>query len=530
MPAEYDAIIIGSGFGGACVAYPLLRAGWRVLMLERGEWLVRGPDNWRPEAVRDLSPHYDSSTPYELTGETRGQAGSIHCVGGASVFYGGASMRYREADFTPTPEERQAGAAWPYSYLELEPYYTAAEQMIGVAGLSGSDPTEPFRSAPYPHGLPPLSRVGQRMADASERSGFHPFRLPLAINFVAGSTRDTCVRCSTCDCYPCAVGAKNDVASALLPGLLANGLELITGTAAVRIRVSGRRATGVDCLHTASRTRVGYSARHVIVAAGALASPHLLLASGLADQHASGRFVGRMLMRHVNAIVFGVFADRLDPAREFHKEIGINDFYFGHPSVAEPRGKLGTIQQVHGPPAGLVRMGLPDPLGSLGSKLLGRMTGLIAIANDQPQASNRLELLKTTSHLGLPNARVHHRYSARDRAARAALVEVAKTVLREAGALVTFSLPVRTFSHAMGTVRIGSDETRAPLDPDGRLRGVDNVLVADASVLPTSAGVNPSLTIAATALRIGCRLAGVSPAGSQASPAKLTRRKELFDV
>jgi choline dehydrogenase-like flavoprotein len=360
--------------------------------------------------------------------------------------------------------------------------------------------------------------------------GHQPFRLPLAINYAASSARNACIRCSTCDCYPCAVAAKNDVASALLPALLANGLELVTGTAAVRIRVSGHRATGVDCVHTATGAPVHYSARHVIAAAGALATPHLLLASGLAQQHASGKLIGRTLMRHVNAVVFGVFPNRLDPAREFHKEIGINDFYFGHPSISEPHGKLGTIQQVHCPPPGLVRTGLPRPMGDAGTKILGHMTGFIVIANDQPQAANRVELMQATNQLGSPAARVHHRYSARDRAARAALVRVAKTVLSEAGALLTFSLPVRTFSHAMGTVRMGREELHAPLDADGRLRGVNNVLVADASVLPTSGGVNPSLTIAATALHTGCRLAGVSLGGSFERPVSITSRKELLNV
>jgi choline dehydrogenase-like flavoprotein len=530
MSAEYDAIIIGSGFGGACVAYPLLRAGWRVLMIERGEWLTRGPENWRPEAVCDLSRQYDSSTPYHVTGEQRRQAGSVHCVGGASVFYGGVSLRYREADFTPTSAERQAGACWPFSYGELEPYYAAAEQMLGVAGQSGSDPTEPFRSAPYPNRLPPLSRIGQRIADAAERSGHQPYRLPLAINYAGNAARNACIRCSTCDCYPCAVAAKNDVASALLPGLIAAGLELITGTSALRIRVNGRRATGVDCVHVATHTPTHYSARHIISAAGALATPHLLLASGLGQHHGSGTMIGRMLMRHANAVVFGIFPGRLDPAREFHKEIGINDFYFGHPSIARPSGNLGSIQQLHCPPVGLVRSGLPRPFGSAGSKMLGHMTGLIVIAGDQPQAENRVEVMQATNHLGGPRAHVHHLYSARDRAARAALTRAAKSILREAGAALTFSLPVHTFSHAMGTVRMGHDVTHAPLDSDGRLRGVSNILVTDASVLPTSGGVNPSLTIAATALRAGCHLAGVSVGVAGDRLVRIAGRRELLDV
>jgi len=181
--AEYDAIVIGSGIGGALAAVPLVQAGWRVLMLERGEWVVRGPGNWAPAGVRELSPHYDKSTPYAVTGEERSSAAALHCVGGASVFYGGVSLRFRQQDFTPTPEEKTAGAEWPFDYNELEPYYTAAEALLGVAGEPGGDPTEPWRSADYPQRLPPLSRIGCRVSDAAEQLGLRPFRLPLAINY-----------------------------------------------------------------------------------------------------------------------------------------------------------------------------------------------------------------------------------------------------------------------------------------------------------------------------------------------------------
>lgn len=508
---EYDAIIIGSGFGGALAAHPLVHAGWRVLMIERGGWLARGPENWHAEAVRDLSAQYDCSTPYRVAGDDPGDIGSVHCVGGASVFFGGVALRYREADFVATSAERQVGALWPYPYGELEPYYAAAEHIMGVAGATGSDPTEPARSANFPNRLPPLSRISRRLSDAAERIGYHPSRLPLAINYLAQDARKACVHCSTCDCYPCAIGAKNDMASAVLPSLLRAGLELVTEIAVTGIRLAGARAREVDGIDLRQGARVQYAARHVIFAAGALATPHLLLASGCDQRHSSGRLIGKFLMRHTNAVVFGVFPDRLDPAREFHKQIMINDCYFGHSSIVEPTGRLGTIQQVHCPPIGLVRAGLPRPFAQLGTRMLGRMTGLIVIANDEPQPANATSLSGATNQLGMPAARVHHRYAARDLAARAALVKVAKAVLAEAGALLTFALPVRTFSHALGSVRSGASGQLAPVTADGRLRGFQNIWIADASVLPTSAAVNPSLTIAATALRTGCLLAGVAP-------------------
>jgi choline dehydrogenase-like flavoprotein len=504
---KYDAIVIGSGFGGALAAYPLVQAGWRVLMLERGDWVLRGPQNWASGGVRELSPYYDRRTPYTVTGDHSGVTGALHCVGGASVFYGGVSLRFRESDFRSTAEERATGAHWPFDYAELEPYYTAAETLLGVAGEPHMDPTEPWRSGEYPQRLPPLSRISCRISDAARLLGMTPFRLPLAINYARQPGRNRCIGCSTCDCHPCAISAKNDVSTAVLPQLLAQGLTLAPNHTAVRLLRNGNRITAVECVHTRTGERATYSADVVIVAAGALATPQLLLASELSPCNSAGDLVGRFLTRHCNAVVLGIFARPLDPAREFHKQIGINDFYFGSAEAGAPAGKLGTIQQIHGPPPGMVEFALPRPLVRLGLRVLDRMTGLIVIATDQPQYQNRVALRATRDRLGMPAVSVHHDYSLRDRAARRVLARAAKSVLRESGASFTVTVPVRTFSHALGTVRMGDDPERAPLAPDGRFRGIDNLYITDGSALPTSAGMNPSLTIAAVALRTGCLLA-----------------------
>jgi choline dehydrogenase-like flavoprotein len=363
------------------------------------------------------------------------------------------------------------------------------------------------------------------VSDAAEQLGLKPFRLPLAINYARAPGRNRCIGCSTCDCYPCAISAKNDVSSVLLPELLAQGLRLAPHHAVIRLHVQGKRIAAVECVNTRTGERVSYSAAHVVLAAGALATPHILLASGLAALNPAGDCVGRFLTRHCNAVVLGIFPRRLDPALEFHKQVGINDYYFGHESIAAPSGRLGTVQQILGPPPGLVELMLPRPITTLGLRLLDRMTGMIVIAADQPQYQNRVGLSNSTNRLGVAAATVHHQYTQRDRAARAVLIGVAKSILREAGAPVAFSVPVRTFSHALGTVRIGADTRRAPLTADGRFRGVDNLYVADGSALPTSAGVNPSLTIAAVALRTGCTLAGLPP--QMAEPAPHSKRSAL---
>jgi len=507
---DWDAIVIGSGFGGTLAAYELVRAGWRVLMIERGDWVTRGPENWAPGAVGTLTPHFSMETPYRaLAGGEREIVGSFQCVGGPSVFYGGVSLRFRAEDFEPAPEIVGAsGARWPVAYAEVEPYYARAERIIGVAGQPGADGTEPFRSTAYPQLPGALSPTARRLWEAAGDLGLHPFRLPLAFNHARRPGRAPCAACPTCDGFACAVGAKNDLATAVLPQLLRRGLRLATNTVAVRLRTEGSRVTAVECVERATGRRVRHAAAHFVLAAGALASPHLVLASGLEGSSPARRSIGRYLMRHYNAVVMGVFPRRPDPEREFHKQVGIHDFYFGHPGTDGPPGKLGGLQQLATPPPELVRAHLPRGLRSLAAASVPHVTGLLVIAEDQPREENRVEIdRRRPDRFGLPQLLITHRYSPRDLAAGRVLVGHARRILHRAGAWLTCMQPIRTFSHAMGTLRMGTDPATSVLDGDGRFRGTENLYVTDASAFPTSAGVNPSLTIAAHALRVGERLA-----------------------
>jgi choline dehydrogenase-like flavoprotein len=388
----------------------------------------------------------------------------------------------------------------------MEPWYAAAESLLDVAGQAGSDPTEPPRSAPYPQIAGGLSPVAHRMAMAVAELGYTPSRLPLAINQRAGPRQ--CRACGTCDSYACAVGAKNDPAAAILPELLTRGLELRTGLVVTRIETAGRQVTSLLCFDRGAERWRRIRARAFVLAAGALATPHLLLASGLDRVNPAGHVVGCYLLRHCNAVVYGFFPRRLDGVETFHKQLVVTDLYHGHPGVSAPAGPLGVIQQVHPPPPGLIRDMLPRPFGSLVARAVPHMTGLVVIAEDQPRAENRITLDHgVRDRFGLPRGLVLHRHSDRDLAARGALVEAARRILRQAGAAAIYVHPIRTFSHAVGTVRMGDDAASAPLDRDGRFRGLNNLIVADASALPTSAGVNPALTIGANALRVGAALA-----------------------
>ncbi len=312
-------------------AHELVHAGLDVLMLERGDWVERGPHNWDDAGSVDLTPSYSNEAPYRVAAGGNGPTlGSYSCVGGPSVFYGGVSIRFREADFAVDPDiVGSSGAAWPYDYATLEPWYARAEALLGVAGTSDEDPTEPTRSTPYPFAPSPLSDASARIAGAARALGLSPFRLPLAINYSDADGRRPCVACTTCDTFACAISAKNDLATTVLPALLERGLELRANTVVTNIVMGDGRVDGVECYDKRSGRREIVRARHVLVAAGALGTPHILLASRLDAVNPAGHLVGRHLMRHCNAIVFGVFPTRPNPRRQFHKQVGIHDFYFG---------------------------------------------------------------------------------------------------------------------------------------------------------------------------------------------------------
>jgi len=507
---DFDLIVIGSGFGGAMAAAPAVFAGKRVLMIEAGGWVERGPHNWGPAGMSEKTPYYSRAAGFDVVAGGYGKTlGVYRCVGGASVFYGGVAIRMREADFEPSPEiDGQSGASWPYRYSDLEPFYTEAEALLSVSGAAGDDPTEPPRSAPFPRPPAPLANISARISDAARGLGLHPFRLPLAINYRETDTRTTCVACGTCDGFACAVQAKNDVSVVLVPRLQQGGMTLITGTPAVRLEHANGRVTTVVCSDANSPIPRRFSARSVVVACGALTTPRLLLASGIADINPAGASIGRYLMRHCNAVVMGLFSSPPAPSGEFHKQIGIHDYYFGHTSVTSPPGRLGCLQQFGTPEPSLVRDYLPFGFGRLIAPIVSRTTGFIVMAEDRPQAGNGIEITgRPESETALPPASVTHHYDNRDLAARDALIRAARRILRKAGALKTYSHPIRTFSHAIGTVRLGTDPRTAPLNEWGAVRGLDNLYVTDGSALPRAGGVNPSLTIAANALRTGHHLA-----------------------
>ena len=304
---HYDVIMIGSGAGGGTVAHALAPTGKRVLLLERGDYLPREIENWSSKAVWG-DGRYDNSGLWrdEATGEEFAPKQHYY-VGGNTKFYGAVLFRMRERDFGEVQHVDGVSPAWPITYDDLEPYYGRAEELFHVHGERGADPTEPLASTPMPH--PPISdepRIAQLRSDL-EAAGLHPFWLPTGIMLdERRPERSPCIRCATCDGFPCLVQRQGRRARRLRrAGPAAPNVELLTHAYVARLETSsdGRSVTGVVVERNGGTER--YTRTSSCLPAGAINSAALLLRSanehhpdGLAN---SSGVVGRNLMLHNNS-------------------------------------------------------------------------------------------------------------------------------------------------------------------------------------------------------------------------------------
>jgi len=489
---SYDAVIIGSGFGGAPSAYTLARAGLKVLLLERGGWAKRDATDWDQRRIL-LDQRYKAPVPMLVDQNKRGYQPLYpnQTVGGMSVFYGGASLRLRPADFDN----------WPLTYAELEPYYTRFETHLGVHGQCGDDPYEPPRSADYPYPSPPLNPPAQRIHAAGQRLGWTPCRIPLAINFSGSDAkRSRCIQCITCDGFPCQIEAKNDLSTTLLRQAQQYGLEIMAGTIAARLQTKAGRVTAVECIDQQTQRSFSIQAKTFVLAAGALQSPAILLRSGL-----DGPLVGRRLMRHCNSVATGIFPFRTNPQQVFHKQLCFTNFY----EDMRPRfgTAVGIIQDIYTPAPKIIHHFAPRGGKRIAMAIAPFMQNLLCVAEDDPQEENRVTLSRDKDAFGLELVQIKHRYTQNDYTRRDYLMRRTKKILRRAGALFCWTYEIDSFSHAVGTLHFGSDPKESALDPMCRLWDIDNLFTLDGSFMPTSSGVNPSLTIGANALRVADHIA-----------------------
>lgn len=522
---RWDIIVVGTGMGGATLGYALAKAGKRVLFCERGRSHLNNPqalmghyaELFFPQpgvAKREHKAVLAQAGRYTDLIEDGSQPRSHipfigQGTGGSSALYGMAMERFFPDDFYPRAQFPQVTdsslpAAWPICYEDLAPYYTIAEQLYGVRGTL--DPLRQPETAASLLPPPPLSTANQSLYEQLQNKGLHPYQLPLACEWVAG--------CQGCQGYLCPGECKNDSSRVCLtPALNQYGAYLLDECQALRLETQGDRVSTVVCAWRGKTLQL--QADQVVLAAGALQTPVLLLNSacaawpnGLANE--SG-LVGRNLMRHCIDL-YAVFMGIQPPSHSNVKEIACNDFYIGQDI------KLGSLQSFgslppapilveqmqqdlresrYSPMTGFFR--LMKPLLKAGfRRLFSRSLILASIMEDLPHPENRVQPSPSPDRIQL-QYRLHPYDKQRIQLFRQVM---SKTLKPQRFMLLKQAENNDRIAHVCGTCRFGTDPRESVLDPFNRAHNVANLYVVDSSFFPSSAGTNPSLTIAANALRV----------------------------
>ena len=509
---HYDVIIVGTGAGGGTLAAHLAPSGKRILLLERGDWLPREPQNWNTRNVFVENRYVSPDT--WLDGEGRPFQPQVHYfVGGATKLYGAALYRLRREDFGELRHHDGSSPAWPISYDDLEPHYTRAEQMYQVHGARGEDPTEPPASAPYP--FPAVSHEPriQQLSDQLVDAGYQPFHAPCGIMLDEGNMAySTCIRCSTCDGFPCLAHAKSDAeVLGVRPALEHANVTLLTNAIAVKLETNaaGTAVSEVVVEHAGSEER--FAADVVVVACGAANSAKLLLQSA-SDKHTDGLAngsdqLGRNYMFHASQAVLAL--SREENATVYQKTLGLNDFYLAGDEFDYP---LGNIQMVGKSQAEMFRGEKPGETRLAPEWTLER-TARHAIdfwlsTEDLPRPENRVTLA------GDGNVRLS--YAPSNDVPKQQLYDKLKSILGKLDmnphhlihrfAYLKNEIPVAGCAHQAGTARFGTDPKTSVLNTDCRAHEIDNLYVVDTSFFPSIGAVNPALTAMANALRVGDHL------------------------
>ncbi len=489
---HYDVIIIGTGAGGGTMAHALAPTGAKILLIERGDFVPQEEANWDPEAVWKHLRY--RATEQWLDSDGRAFLPYMHYgVGGNSKYWGAVLYRLRREDFLQLEHIDGLSPAWPISYDTLAPYYDRAERLYSVHGQAGVDPTDPVRE-PFPHlPVPHAPRIGE-LVDALRRQGLHPSPLPLGLRDPGAP--GGCLLCNTCNSFPCRILAKSEAdACCVRPALTHDNVTLATRTMARRLvtNAAGTRVEGVDVERDGVSSRV--RAPLVVVSCGAVQSAALLLRSA-SDKHPTGLgnssgLVGRRYMAHLATMLQGFDPRRINDT-VFQKTVAINDFYFGSPASPYPLGHIQSQGRTHGVMAQTVVPWLP--LWAYDA-WVARGVDWLVMSEDLPRLDNRVTIEA--------DGRIRLSYRPTNVRTHDMLVRHWSKVLKTLGfwLVVTHSHRAKNTTHQCGTLCFGDDPRASVLDSYCRSHDVENLFVVDASFFPSSAAVNPALTIVAQALR-----------------------------
>ncbi len=512
MNNQYDVIIIGSGAGGGSLARHLAPSGKRILILERGGWLKREKENWDAESVFVNNRYISKDTWHDSSGKSF-QPQVHYFVGGATKLYGAALYRLRKQDFGELKHYDGISPAWPITYEELEPYYMQAEKMYYVHGERRLDSTEPPCSGPYPYPAVSHEPRIQQLYDNLKKADYHPFPAPCAIMLNEQNPPDSrCIRCQTCDGFPCLVQAKADAEMVgVRPALEYSNVTLITNAKALQLKTdsSGSFVTAVE-VEVEGQVE-NFTGDIIVVSCGAANSAKLLLMSAN-DKHPQGLAngsdqVGRNYMFHNSQAVLAL--SREPNPTYFQKTLALNDFYFGMEGFDYPMGNIQMIGK------------------SLGPMFKGEKpieTALLPLMALNEIARHSVDFWLTTEDLPNPNNRItidkdgniKLSYTFNNQVPKQKLYDKLKSMLNHLGMhpdhlipknlYMKTNIPIAGAAHQAGTCRFGKDPRNSVLDVNCKAHELDNLYVVDTSFFPSIGAVNPSLTVIANALRIGDHL------------------------
>jgi choline dehydrogenase-like flavoprotein len=503
---HYDVIIIGTGAGGGTLAHRLAPSGKRVLVLERGGYLPREPENWDSHAVFNLDHYLSEEVWYDRDGQPF-KPHQQYFIGGNTKFYGAILVRLRERDFDEVRHYGGVSRAWPLSYRDLEPYYDQAEALYLVHGQAGEDPTEPPRGEfPYP-AVSHEPRI-QQLSDDLEGMGHRPFHLPVGVDLdETDPEAGRCVRCDRFDGFPCLTDGKADAhVRCIRPALKHDNVTLVSHAKVERLVTDQSGGTVTEVVAHRNGAREVFRGDVVVVSCGAVNSSALLLRSaseryprGLSN---SSDQLGRNYMAHINSGVIAL--SRTPNPTRFQKTLGVNDYYWGADDSELP---LGHIQMLGKSDRNILRAGAPwYAPGQVLDYMARHAIDFWLTTEDVPHPDNRVTLdregkvhLAKTYH----NEEPHRRLLAKLKGLLGPLGcdrgIPSRTVLDQ-------RIPLAGVAHQCGTARFGTDPAESVLDVNCRAHDVDNLYVVDTSFFPSSSAVNPALTAMANALRVGDHL------------------------
>ncbi|MBC1261477.1 GMC family oxidoreductase [Synechococcus sp. BSF8S] len=494
---HHDVIVIGSGAAGGTLAGALAARGRSVLLLERGGAMDLADQNVASVDLFRKDRYHPSEAWFGPDGDPFAPQ-TIYALGGNTKIWGGVLERMWPREFEGLPLQEGVAPAWPLSYDELAPWYERAEGLYRVHGRAGLDPQEPPRSGAYPHAPLPLDPLFEPLRQGLLRQGCHPYDLPLSWSEAPEDP------------------SGDAELFGVQPALTHSGTRLIGNARVTQLHVdpSGREVKGVEAEIDGQCWM--FHGDQVVLAAGAVNTPALLLRSRSAlhpDGLANGSDqVGRHLMKpQLTAI--------LQLAREPHsgrfpRSLGVNDYAWGDQNVSFPLGHIETgggvlqdAQFAESPPVlSLVTRLLPN---AALEQLAVRSICWWAMSPVLPDPENRIELRgqRLSIQYLANNLEAHDRLVYRWLSMlRVVDADPLTPQVRPAPFYPRGEAPLAVIGHACGTCRMGDDPATSVVDRDGRVHGLANLTIADASVFPSCPMVSPGLTVIANALRVAERL------------------------